>query len=61
MTKAGAKLALEKMLKYYDRLTSIYTVAAIFDPRLKLAYFEGNGWAEGQDGENLIETGIKPG
>lgn len=60
----AAKSAHEKLMKYYEKTTPVYLAATVLDPRLKLIYFQENGFEEGNDeagGENLIETRIIPG
>lgn len=49
ITRKAADNAREKMTEYYDKLTEIYTVATALDPRLKLAYFQDNGWGAQND------------
>ena len=62
-TKRAAQAALRKLKEYYNRLTPVYIISTVMDPRLKLDYFLRNGFSEGSvqsNGENLIDTRIKP-
>jgi len=61
--KKAAKLALEKIMKYYEKVTDVSIVATIMDPRLKLRYFILNGWSQGSGdwaGKDLLEQNVKP-
>ncbi len=63
ITRRAAETAAAKLLLYYEKTTQVYILATVMDPRLKIAYFKNNGWETGDeraDGENLIETRIKP-
>ena len=62
-TRRAARAALRKLKEYYNRLTPVYIISTVMDPRLKLDYFLRNGFSEGSvqsNGENLIDTRIKP-
>ena len=63
VTRNAANSAAIKLLAYYEKTTSVYILATIIDPRLKIIYFTENGWEIGDErsgGENLVETRIKP-
>ena len=57
--RAAALAAYDKLNKYYEKTSTCNIIATICDPRLKLQYFERNGWSN-CDGENLIATIVKP-
>lgn len=62
-SRRAARLAFDKLINYYDKTTPLYLVATVLDPRLKLVYFQQNGWEEGDErsgGDNLIETRVIP-
>jgi len=45
MTDA-AKAACEKLLKYYNKTTPLYSIASALDPRINLEYFKREKWEE---------------
>ena len=50
---AGASVAREKLLEYYDKTAEVYIVPVVLDPRLKLNYFDAQEWG------SLLETKVK--
>lgn len=58
-TKAAALANAEKLKKYLDICSYVSIISTILDCRLKLNFFQSIGW-EDYDGENLIESKIKP-
>jgi hypothetical protein len=50
---AGARVAKEKLLKYYNKTAEVYIVPVVLDPRLKLNYFDAQEWG------SFLETEVK--
>ena len=55
----AAVIALDKLIKYYDKTSDIYLIATVMDPRLKINIFQRQGWAD-VNGKNLIDTVVTP-
>ena len=44
--KIAAEKALEKLLKYYNKVTPLYYIISALDPRINLEYFRNEEWDE---------------
>ena len=63
ISKKAVSAAIVKLLKYYDKTTTVYLVSIVLDPRLKMNYFVKNDWQEDDPthvGENSIELNVRP-
>ena len=58
-TRNAALSAIDKLKKYYNRLSPLNIVSVFIDPKLKYTYFRNHGWTN-VEGSNLFEESVVP-